>query len=108
MLNFEGDLAKPAEEAFVEFLSHPHDHKAAQVGSSAYGNGSVGLYCYPNEFRLTDVKQVSFGLTLFYDGPDPPAGLYDGLLNLSSTTTTIFQGTFTNFVTTQSIPIYDQ
>ena len=101
-------MAEPAEEAFVEFLSHPHDHKAAQLGSFAYGNGSVGLYCYPDEFQFTKVKQVSFGLSLFYDGPEPLAGLYDELLNLSSTTTTIFKGNFTDFVSTQSIPIYDR
>jgi hypothetical protein len=66
-----------------------------------YSNGSVGLYCLPDEHRFTAVKQVLFGLSLFYDGPEPPTGLYDDLLNLSSTTTTLFQGTFTDFMATQ-------
>jgi hypothetical protein len=33
-------------------------------------------------------------------------GLYDELLNLTSTTTTIFQGTFTDFMSTQVSPKY--
>ncbi|KAF8477733.1 FAD dependent oxidoreductase [Russula ochroleuca] len=83
-LSFEGELADAAEAAFVKFLSWPHDHKAAQM----------------------EVKQVSFGLSLFYDGPEPPMGLYDELLSLTSTTTTIFQGTFTDFIVcTNGIPM---
>ncbi len=45
-------------------------------------------------------------MTLFYDGPEPPAGLYDELLNLTSTTKSIFKGAFTDFVSTQFIPAY--
>ena len=51
------------------------------------------------------VKQVFFGLLLFYDGPEPPTGLYDELLNLSSTTGTIVQGTLMDFLLTQDGPI---
>ena len=53
-----------------------------------------------------EVKQVSFVLSLFYDGPEPPTGLYDDLLNLTSTATTIFRGTFTDFMATQLLPTY--
>jgi hypothetical protein len=51
-----------------------------------------------------EVEQVVFGLSLFYDGPEPPTGLYDELLDLSSTTTAIFKGNFTDFVSTQLDP----
>ncbi|KAF8463790.1 hypothetical protein DFH94DRAFT_686682 [Russula ochroleuca] len=88
-LVFEGELADAAKAAFVKYLSRPHDHKAVQLGHFMYINGSV-----------------SFGLSLFYDGPEPPMGLYDELLNLTSTTTTIFQGTFTDFMSTQVSPKY--
>ncbi|KAH9997045.1 FAD dependent oxidoreductase [Russula vinacea] len=88
-LSFTGELADPAEAAFVKFLSRPHDRKATQMGQFMYRNGSV-----------------SFGLLLFYDGPEPPMGLYDELLCLISTTTTIFQGTFTDFMSTQDSPTY--
>ncbi|KAH9997051.1 FAD-binding domain-containing protein [Russula vinacea] len=90
-LKFEGELAEPAEEVFVRFLSRPHDHRAAQMGRFMYSNGSV-----------------SFGLSLFYDGPEPPMGLYDELLNLASTSTTIYQGAFTNFMSTQHLPTYNR
>ncbi|KAF8463791.1 FAD-binding domain-containing protein [Russula ochroleuca] len=90
-LIFEGELADPAAEAFVRFLSWPHDHKASQMGRFMYSNGSV-----------------SFGLSLFYDGPEPPMGLYDELLSLTYTTTTISQGTFTDFMSTQILPTYNR
>ncbi|KAN0114373.1 hypothetical protein V8E52_006869 [Russula decolorans] len=90
-LSFEGDLAGPAEKAFAKFVSRPHDNKAAQIGGFTYSKGSV-----------------LFGLSLFYDGPDPPTGLYDELLNLSSTTTTIFKGNFTDFISSQFIPPYNR
>lgn len=86
-LSFEGNLAEPAEKAFAKFLSRPHDHKAAQLGGFTYNKGSV-----------------LFGLSLFYDGPEPPTGLYDELLNVSTTTTTTFKGNFTDFISTQFIP----
>ncbi|KAI0274508.1 hypothetical protein BGY98DRAFT_1115669 [Russula aff. rugulosa BPL654] len=93
-LSFEGDLADKAEKAFAKFLSRLHDHKAAQLGGFTCTNGSV--------------EQVIFGLSLFYDGPEPPIGLYDELLNLSSTTTTIFKGNFTDFISTQFSPSYNR
>ena len=42
-------------------------------------------------------------MTLFYDGPEPPAGLYDELLDLTCTTKSIVKGTFTDFVSRQFI-----
>jgi hypothetical protein len=108
LLSFEGDLVEQAEQAFSKFLSQPHDHKAAQLADFIYSNGSVRLYCILDELRFTEVKQVSFGISLFYDGLQPPAGLYDELLNLSSTNTTVFKGNFTDFVSSQLLPLYDR
>lgn len=62
------------------------------------------MYFFLDELQVIEVEQVSFGLSLFYDGPEPPTGLYDELLNLSSTTTTIFKGNFTDFISSQFIP----
>jgi len=108
LLSFEGDLAEQAEQAFSKFLSQPHDHKAAQLADFIYSDGSVRLYRFLDELQFTEVKQVSFGMSLFYDGLEPPAGLYDELLNLSSTNTTIFKGNFTDFVSSQFLPVYDR
>lgn len=109
MLSFEGDLAGPAEQALSNFLTQPpHDHKATQLAEFIYSNGSVRLYCFLDELQFTGVEQVSFGITLFYDGLEPPAGLYDELLNLSSTNTTIFKSSFTDFVSSQFLPSYDR
>lgn len=91
LLNFEGDLVEPAEDSFAKFFSQPHERKASQTGQILYNNGSV-----------------SIALWLFYDGPEPPTGLYDELLNLSSTTTTIFRGKFTDFVSAQVLPTYNR
>ncbi|KAF8498735.1 hypothetical protein F5888DRAFT_1889188 [Russula emetica] len=107
-LSFEGDLAEPAKQAFSKFLSQPHDHKGAQLADFIYSNGSVRLYCFLDELQFTEVKQVSFEISLFYDSLEPPAGLYDKLLNLSSTNTTIFKGNFTDFVSSQFLPLYDR
>lgn len=86
-LNFAGDLIEGAQAAFVRFLSREHDHSAAQLGEFTYSNGILG-----------------FGLTLFYDGPVPPIGLYDELLDLPSTTKSIFKGSFSDFVSSIPIP----
>lgn len=94
----------PAEKAFAKFLSRPHDHKAAQIGGFTYSNGSVRLNCFLDELQAIKLEQVLFGLSLFYDGPEPPTGLYDELLNLSSTTAAIFRGNFTDFISSQFIP----
>jgi hypothetical protein len=94
----------PAEKAFAKFLLRLHDHKAAQIGGFTYTKGLVRFYGFPDELQVIEVKQVLFGLSLFYDGPEPPTGLYDELLNLSSTTTTIFKGNFTDFISSQIIP----
>ena len=108
MLLFEGDLIDPAAQAFVKFLSRPHDRKATQLSYFIYNNGSVRLYGFRDKLQLTEVKQVSFSSWLFYDGPEPPAGLYDELLNLKSTSTAIYQGSFTDFLSIQTLPTYDR
>lgn len=56
--------------------------------------------------QFTEVKKVLFQISLFYDGPEPPAGLYDELLDLSSTKVSIFKGNFTDFVSSQFLPLY--
>ncbi|KAI0251535.1 FAD-binding domain-containing protein [Lactifluus subvellereus] len=83
-LNFAEDLVDAAQAAFAKFLTQQHDTKAAQLGEFVYINGSV-----------------LFGLSLFYDGPVPPEGLYDDLLNLPSTSKSIVKGSFMDF--TQSL-----
>ncbi|KAI0251533.1 FAD dependent oxidoreductase [Lactifluus subvellereus] len=88
-LGFAEDVADVAQATFVKFLAQRHDHKAAQLGESVYSNGSVSL-----------------GITLFYDGPEPPKGLYDELLDLPTTSKTIFNGSFTNFILSQSSPTF--
>jgi|SRR6266403_4586204 len=108
VLSFEGDLADPAEQAFAKFLSQLHDHKAAQLGDFIYSNSSVRLYCFPDNIQFTKVKKVLFEISLFYDAPEPPAGLYDELLDLSSTKASIFKGNFTDFVSSQLLPLYDR
>ena len=94
----------PAEKAFAEFVSRPHGHKAAQLGIFTYSNGSVRFYGFPGDLQFIEFEQVSFGILLFYDGPELPTGFYDELLNLSSTNTTIFKGNFMDFISIQSYP----
>ncbi|KAH9972613.1 hypothetical protein BGW80DRAFT_1459703 [Lactifluus volemus] len=90
-LFFGEALADAAQATFTKFLEQPHDHKAGQLGEFLYSNGSVSL-----------------GLTLFYDGPEPPEGLYDELLSLPSTSKFIVKGSFTDFVSTQFFPTYER
>ncbi|KAI9438126.1 FAD-binding domain-containing protein [Lactarius indigo] len=80
LINFVGDQVDGAQKAFYEFLSEPHDHKAVQLGEFVYANGTL-----------------LFGISLFYDGPEPPLGLYDELLNLPSISKSITKGSFVEF-----------
>jgi hypothetical protein len=92
-------------------MSQPHDdHKATEFANFIYSNSSVRLYCFLDELQFTEVKQVAFGISLFYDSPEPPAGLYDELLNLPSTiaASAIFKGNFADFVSTQFFPVYNR
>ncbi|KAH9963685.1 hypothetical protein BJV74DRAFT_880011 [Russula compacta] len=73
LLAFAGDLIDPAQAAFAKFLAKPHDHKGAQLGTFEYSNLSIST----------------------------PAGLYDELLSLSTSSKSIVQGTFTDFVSSQ-------
>jgi hypothetical protein len=55
---------------------------------------------------MIGAKQLSFGISLFYDGPEPPQGLYDELLNLPNATASIVQGSFIDFIAGQFLPLY--
>ncbi|KAH9988273.1 hypothetical protein BJV74DRAFT_796325 [Russula compacta] len=50
--------------------------------------------------------RVLFGISLFYDGPEPPETLCHELMNLSTTSKSIVQGAFTDFVSSQFLPTY--
>lgn len=50
--------------------------------------------------------QQLFLLVLFYDGPAPPWRLYDELLDLPSTSKSIFEGSFLEFILTQALPVF--
>ncbi|KAI9438134.1 FAD-binding domain-containing protein [Lactarius indigo] len=91
LINFVGDQVDGAQKAFSKFLSEPHDHKAAQLGEFVYANGTL-----------------VFGISLFYDGPEPPLGLYDELLNLPSTSKSIIEGSFVDFVAGQFLPLFER
>jgi hypothetical protein len=47
-------------------------------------------------------------MVLFYDGPKPPAGLYDDLLNLPNSLKSIIEGTFVDFVLSLPPPIRER
>ncbi|KAI0260001.1 FAD-binding domain-containing protein [Gloeopeniophorella convolvens] len=87
-ITFLNDQLDAAEVAYANFLSEPHDGKAAQLGEYAYVNGTATL-----------------ALTLFYDGPEPPQGLFDDLLKVPSTSQSIVNGTFIDFVNSVPAPI---
>ncbi|KAI0260002.1 FAD-binding domain-containing protein [Gloeopeniophorella convolvens] len=86
-ISFVGDLAEGAQAAFATFLSQPHDPKAAQLGAFTYTNGTA-----------------VFGIVLFYDGPEPPKGLYDELLRLPNSSKNDFKGSFTDWVASLPVP----
>ena len=95
-----------AQRAFSKFLTESHDHKAAQLGEFVYVNGTVSPPTSPKCDLIIGTKQLSFGISLFYDGPEAPQGLYDELLNLPSTTKSIIKGSFVDFIAGQFLPLY--
>ena len=40
--------------------------------------------------------------TLFYDGPSPPAGLFDDFLTIPSMFSNVHEGSFADFITSNS------
>jgi hypothetical protein len=52
--------------------------------------------------------QVVLNLLLVYDGPEPPEGLYDDLLQLSTSSRSIFTGSFTDFISGLFLPTYER
>ncbi|KAI0260007.1 hypothetical protein BC834DRAFT_832532 [Gloeopeniophorella convolvens] len=69
-----------ANEAISKFLDELEDKKVALIGGYGYAAG-----------------QLSLGLQLFYNAPEPPTGLFDSLLGLPSNVTYI-NGSFIDFV----------
>ncbi|KAI0251534.1 hypothetical protein BJV78DRAFT_1282389 [Lactifluus subvellereus] len=108
ILNFAEDLADVAQTTFAKFLAQQHDHKAAQLGEFVYSNDSASLDIFLVPPRFTEAKQVLFGISLFYDAPAPPEGLYDDLLSLPATSKSIFKGTFPGFISSQFLPTYNR
>jgi hypothetical protein len=47
-----------------------------------------------------------FTLSLFYDGPSLPGGLYDELLNIPNGTVSLFNGSFADFVGSSFLPTF--
>ena len=45
---------------------------------------------------------------LFYDGPEPPKGLYDDLLDLPNAAKSIIQGDFVKFLLSIDVPPLDR
>jgi hypothetical protein len=107
-MNFVGDQVDGAQEAFSNFLSEPHDPKAAQLGEFVYVNSTVSSSIPLYHDLIIGAKQLSFGISLFYDGPEPPQGLYDELLNLPNTTASVIQGSFIDFIEGQFLPLYER
>ena len=44
-------------------------------------------------------------MILFYDGPEPPEGLYDDLLNLPNSVKFIIRGDFVKFMSSLVMPL---
>jgi len=47
-------------------------------------------------------------MSLFYDGPVLPAGLYDELLNTPNGTVSLFNGSFTDFIEGFFLPTFER
>jgi hypothetical protein len=45
-------------------------------------------------------------MSLFYDGPTLPGGLYDELLNIPNGTVSFFKGSFADFVGVLFLPTF--
>jgi len=90
LLAFKGDQIEPAYTAFSKWTSIDHDRKGEQLGSITYSNGTV-----------------EFQLVLFYDGPKPPEGFYDDLLNLPNSVKAIIEGDFVKFVSSIGVPTHE-
>ncbi|KAI9451168.1 FAD dependent oxidoreductase [Lactarius psammicola] len=90
-LNFAGDLIEEAQVTFARFLTQEHDRRAAQLAQFIYSNGTI-----------------VFNLLLFYDGPKLSDGLYDELLNLTSTSRSITEDSFIHFFSSMSIPTFER
>ena len=58
--------------------------------------------------RFTVGEQLVFKLILFFDGPEPPEGLYDELLNLSNSSASHFNGSFVDQISSIFPPTNEQ
>ncbi|KAN0139380.1 hypothetical protein V8E53_002881 [Lactarius tabidus] len=89
LIAYEGDQIEPAYTALAKWLFVDHDRKGSQLGiiMIAYSNGTV-----------------AFQLVLFCDGPTPPEGLYDDLLDLPNSAKAIIEGDFVTFPSSIPVP----
>ncbi|KAI0293621.1 hypothetical protein B0F90DRAFT_1761958 [Multifurca ochricompacta] len=82
---YVGEQIAEAQAAMAKFVTREHDHKGAQFGVYIYTKGSL-----------------LFEISLFYDGPELPQGLYDEFFDLPNTSRSIFKGSYAAFVESMS------
>lgn len=85
----------------IKFTSDNKDDKAMMAPMYLSVNGTVfnKLFSTLNcKFILSNSSQIVINQFLYYNGPSPPAGLFDDCLTIPSLSRKIHEGSFADFI----------
>jgi hypothetical protein len=88
--------------AIIRFSSDNKDEKANMTPMYLSINGTVYLKSFSAlncKFMLSHSSQMMLMQILYYDGPSPPAGLFDDFFVIPSLASSIHEGSFSDFIT---------
>ena len=84
----------------IKFSSNK-DEKAMMAPMYLSLNGTVFITSFSTlncKFKLSNSSQIVINQFLYYNGPSPPAGLFDDCLTIPSLSRKIHEGSFADFI----------
>ena len=91
----------------IKFSSNK-DEKAMMAPMYLSLNGTVFITSFSTmnyKFTLSNSSQIVINQFLYYNGPSPPAGLFDDCLTIPSLSRKIHEGSFTEFINSINGPV---
>ena len=92
--------------AFLKFDNDNDDVKANVIPSYLALNGTVCIQVFSaltRRFIRSCSSQILVTLSLYYDSPNPPPGLFDEFLTISALSSNVHEGTFADYINSVSL-----
>jgi hypothetical protein len=90
--------------AVIKFTSNNKDEKVNMAPMYLSLNGTVYNQSFSSFSKFTlSPSQIVITQILYYDGPSPPAGVFDDVLSITSLSSNIHKGSYADFISSTSL-----